>query len=129
MNEYKKKIHKWSSDDDDRLKIEVEKCKPIFEHFEQNKSYTRLNAWDAVAGRLLPEICVTGAACMRRWQILSDKKRGMWDEAIEMVDKYERELAETTFDGVSEILGNMDALHDRLEKIEIILTSLEDIWK
>ena len=125
-----KKQHIWSSSDDEKLKVAVEDCKPIFEHFEQqNKSYTKLNAWDAVAGRLLPEICVTGAACMRRWEVLKEQKKNKWDEAIEMVDKYERELAETTFDGVAELLGGMDAIHERLSKIESELVSIKEIWK
>ena len=124
-----KKQHIWSTEDDEKLKIAVDDCKPIFEHFEtQNKAYTKLNAWDAVAGRLLPEICVTGAACMRRWEILREQKKDKWQEAVEMVDKYERELAETTFDGVSELLGNMDALHDRLMRIEKSIEILVKAW-
>lgn len=124
------KQHAWSEKDDDRLKESVEACKPIFEHFEQqNKSYTKLNAWDAVAGRLLPEVCVTGAACKRRWEVLKEQKESKWSAAIEMVERYERELAETTFDGVSELLGNMDALYEKVQQIGEDVLRLRKIWE
>ena len=71
-----KRQHIWNASDDELLKKAIDDCKPIFEHFEsQNKAYTKLNAWDAVAGRLLPNICVTGAACKRRWEILQEQKK------------------------------------------------------
>jgi hypothetical protein len=125
-----KKQHIWSASDDERLKIAVDECKPIFEHFEQqNKSYTQLNAWDAVAGRLLPEVCVTGAACKRRWEVLKEQKESKWSSAIEMVERYERELAETTFDGVSELLESMDALHEKIKRVEAAVLRLERIWE
>ena len=130
MSETKQKLHNWTSGDDDALRTAISDCEPIFEHYRtQNKKYTELNAWDAVAGRLLPDICVTGAACRRRWEIIKQRENSTWDELIEVVDKYERELAETTFDGVSEILGNMDALFERLGSVEKKLDAVMELWK
>ena len=80
-----------------------------------------------MAGRLLPAVCVTGAACRRRWEIIKEKENSTWDETIALVDKYERELAEVTFDGVSELLGEIDALHERLTSIENKLDNVENI--
>jgi len=135
--EQQKKCHAWSDGDDDLLRTAIVDCEPIFEHYRtQNKSYNEANAWDAVAGRLLPVICVTGAACRRRWDIIKKKENSTWDKTIELVNTYERELAETTFDGVSEMLGEIDALHDRLTAIENKLDTsvnisfeLRDMWK
>lgn len=127
-----KKCHKWSSEDDSKLKTAIEECSPIFEHYrEQNKSYNESNAWDAVAGRLLPGVCVTGAACRRRWEILKEdeQKEDSWKQVSDVVDKYERDLMETTFDGVSEMLGNQDAIFERLKTIELKLNKLLSMWE
>jgi hypothetical protein len=120
------KCHKWTPKHDDLLKTAIYDCYDIFEHYKtQNKSYGESNAWDAVAGRLLPDVCVTGAACRRRWDILKEKEKKTenyrincgWSQAIEAVEKYEKELAEVTFDGVSELLGEIDALHIKMDKL------------
>ena len=124
------KLHNWTEMDDTNLKNAIDDCEPIFEHFRgQNKSYTEANAWDAVAGRLLPDVCVTGAACRRRWEILKKKNNDTWQETIDKVNQYERDLAETTFDGVSEILGNMDALHERMTTLEQSVSKLLKQWE
>ena len=133
------KMHSWTEKDDELLKKSVEDCSPIFEHFKsQNKNYKELNAWDAVAGRLLPDICVTGAACRRRWEIMKEKaeKSDAWDKVAEMVDKYERDLAETTFDGVADLLGSSDALMDSMgvllktvHGLDEKISKLIEMWK
>ena len=51
-----------------------------------------------------------------------------WDEVSDMVNKYERELAETTFDGVAELLGNFDALFDAVVKIKRDVDDLKKMW-
>jgi len=125
-----KKIHKWTDSDDDALKQAIVDCEPIFNHYRtQNKAYTEMNAWDAVAGRLLPAICVTGAACRRRWEIIKERENSTWDETKALVEKYERDLAETTFDGVSELLGEIDAVHVRIGEMDAKIDKLLALWK
>jgi len=118
-----KKCHQWTDRDDELLRQEIEKCGPIFEHFRnQGKSYSDMNAWDAVAGRLWDSIGVTGSACKRRYDKMKQEERtdrtDRWQETIDKVEAYERGLAETTFDGVSELLGNFDALFDKQHEVE-----------
>lgn len=124
------KFHKWSEDDDKLLLEAIEDCKPIFDHFkQQGSSYSEGNAWDAVAGRLLPCICVTGAACRRRFEIVrKEKKSDAWKDTIDRVDAYERDLAETTFDGVAEILASMDVLLEVVSGIHSEILSLREMW-
>lgn len=125
-----KKCHQWTDSDDGKLLRAVEDCKPLFEHYKtQSMAYTELNAWDAIAGRLLPDICVTGAACKRRFESLKESRRSDgWDDVVKMVNQYERELAETTFDGVAELLGNVDALLETVHKIKRDVEDLKKAW-
>lgn len=130
------KKHHWTEENDKTLKLTIDECEPLFEHFrEQGKTYSEKNAWDAVAGRLLPDICVTGAACRRRWEVLKTFETEMklrddtWQKTIDMVNKYELDLQETTFDGVSEILGNMDAVHERITGLESKIDTLINEWR
>lgn len=132
------KFHKWTEEDDTALLKSIDDCKAIFEHFEtQGKTYSEMNAWDAVAGRLLPGICVTGAACRRRVEVIHEReeqkaqaeKVDEWAAAIDLSAKYERDLQETMFDGISEMLGNADALFERLGKIEKAILEIRDLWK
>jgi hypothetical protein len=124
------KFHSWTEEDDSKLKIAIRDCQPIFDHYrEQGKTYSEANAWDAIAGRLLPDICVTGAACRRRYEKIKEKESSGWEETIEKVEAYERGLAETTFDGVSELLGNVDAIFDAIRDIREEIRELKDLWK
>lgn len=124
------KFHSWTEEDDSKLKEAIRDCQPIFEHFRtQGSSYSEMNAWDAIAGRLLPEICVTGAACKRRYEKIKEKESDGWKKTIENVDEYERGLAETTFDGVSELLGNMDAMFEAIVEIRKEIQELKALWK
>lgn len=124
------KFHSWTEEDDNRLKEAIKDCQPIFEHFRtQGSSYSEMNAWDAIAGRLLPEICVTGAACKRRYEKIKEKESDGWKKTIEKVDEYEMGLAETTFDGVSELLGNVDAIFDAIRDIREEIRELRNLWK
>ena len=124
------KFHSWTEEDDNRLKTAIDECHPIFDHFRtQGSSYSEMNAWDAVAGRLLPEICVTGAACKRRYEKIKEEENSAWKATIKQVEKYERDLAETTFNGVSELLGNMDALFNEAAGVKKEIGELKQLWK
>jgi hypothetical protein len=127
------KFHKWLERDDAALLLAIEEFQPIFDHYrEQGKTYTEANAWDAVAGRLLPKICVTGAACRRRVEVLKESeqiKEDRWKSAMEKVNAYERDLAETTFDGVTEILASMDVLLEVVSGIHSEILSLKEMWE
>lgn len=126
------KFHKWSEEDDRTLLKAIDDCAPIFEHFKQQGStYSEWNAWDAVAGRLLPGICVTGAACRRRIDVIreTEQNEDAWKATIEKVNAYERDLSETTFDGVSELLGNIDALFRAIASIQKDIAALKKAWE
>jgi len=125
-----KKYHQWTDDDDKKLKTAIEECEILFEHYKnQSGSYNDGNVWDAIAGRLVPDLCVTGAACRRRWEVLNQRKNDAWEKTSEMVRTNEHDLAETTFDGVSEILGNVDALFDKFVELEKKIDKLLGIWE
>jgi hypothetical protein len=125
-----KKCHQWTKEQESKLLRAVEDCKPLFEHYDKQSSvYTQLNAWDAVAGRMMPDVMVTGAACKRRFdKLMKEHQHDGWDDVAKMVNQYERELAETTFDGVAELLGNFDALFEAVIKIKRDVDELKKMW-
>ena len=126
------KFHTWTDEDDKKLIQAIEDCQPIFDHYkQQGKSYSEANSWDAVAGRLLPDICVTGAACRRRMEIIrqNQEQNDAWKSTIEKVEAYERDLQETTFDGVSELLGQMDFVVECLTRIRVDMDTLKKVWE
>lgn len=119
------KFHAWTEADDRALLAAIRECEPLFEHFKtQGSSYTKMDAWNAVAGRLLPGVCVTGAACKRRLEVIR-KEQGEdgWEKTAKMVASYERDLAETTFDGVAELLGTMDAVLESISSLTKAVTA------
>jgi succinate dehydrogenase/fumarate reductase flavoprotein subunit len=127
-----KVCHQWTKEQEDKLLQEVEACRPLFEHYDkQSSAYTQLNAWDAIAGRMLPDVIVTGAACKRRFEKIMKEQDSSdkWAEVEAVIDKYERDLAETTFDGVAELLGNVDALLEMVMNIKRDVDDLKKMWK
>jgi hypothetical protein len=107
---------------------------PLFEHFrEQGSSYSEINAWDAVAGRMVKNIIVTGMACKRRYNRIKDKKKDSWKLATEKINAYERDISEATFDNTSEMLKKMEALlqvvNQNTLKLQGIDRDLEEIMK
>jgi hypothetical protein len=122
------KMHLWSDKDEESLLHAIETCKPLMDHYVQqtgNKSAW----WDSVAGRLLPDICVTGAACKRRFEIIdernkqaneSDKQTDQaWIDVATKVYEYERDLQEAALD-------DLNYLKRKTGKIEVIVKAL---WK
>jgi hypothetical protein len=131
------KKHTWSEQDDRLLLKSIEDCTPLFDHFRgQSGQYSENAVWDAIAGRMLPSVVVTGAACKRRYARITDERPDAWKAVSDMVNAYERDLAETTFDGVFEIRSSMDLLFDMVSslvkqndlQIEL-LTELKEMWK
>jgi hypothetical protein len=128
------KKHVWTKEDDDLLLKSIEECMPLFEHFrEQGSSYSEINAWDAVAGRMVKNIIVTGMACKRRYNRIKDKKKDSWKLATEKINAYERDISEATFDNTSEMLKKMEALlqvvNQNTLKLQGIDRDLEEIMK
>jgi hypothetical protein len=127
---YDMKKHTWSEQDDKLLLKSIEECKPLFEHFkEQSASYSDMAVWDAVAGRMLPSVVVTGAACKRRYARITEERPDAWKQVADMVNAYERDLAETTFNGVAEILASMDILLEVVSGIHSEILSLKKMWE
>jgi len=126
-----KKVHTWTITDEQKLMRAIDDCSILFEHYKnQSMSYSDMNVWDAIAGRLVPDICVTGAACRRRFeQIQSKKFTSGWDNTVKLVLDYEKDLAETTFDGVSELLGNFDALFEVVLKLKKDVEEIKKAWE
>ena len=124
------KCHSWTEEDEAILKNAIDECSPIFDHFKgQGASYSDSNAWDAVAGRLLPDICVTGAACRRHFEKIKERESDGWKKTVELVNAYETDLAETTFDGVAEVLGKIDAIFDELTVIREEIADMKKAWE
>lgn len=131
------KKHTWSEHDDKLLLKSIEDCSPLFDHFrEQSPSYNDNAVWDAIAGRMIPHVVVTGAACKRRYARITEDRPDAWKTVSDMVNAYERDLAETTFDGVADILSSMDLLLDVVSslvkqndfQIEL-LKELKEMWE
>jgi hypothetical protein len=128
------KKHVWSEQDDELLLKSIEECKPLFEHFkEQSASYSDMAVWDAVAGRMLPSVVVTGAACKRRYARITEKRPDTWKTVSDMVNAYERDISEAMFDNTSEMLKKMEVLlqvvNQNTLKLQGIDRDLKEIMK
>jgi hypothetical protein len=116
--------HIWTPEDDERLQQAVADCSALFELYtggEQNKRYGQGNAWDAVAGRMLPGVCVTGSSCAARWRVIEEQRReaesarvvvdaDAWAKASAMIEEYEASALERVDDAVARIERRLDAI-------------------
>ena len=59
--------HNWTTEDENRLCVEVAEQWSIFTFYHAHKTKTHANAWDAIAGRLWPGIKTTGAGARKRY--------------------------------------------------------------
>ena len=59
--------HNWTKDDENRLCTEVAEQWSIFEFYNQHRTKTQTSAWDAIAGRLWPDIKTTGGGARKRY--------------------------------------------------------------
>jgi len=124
------KKHTWSEQDDKLLLKSIEDCSPLFDHFRgQGGQYSENDVWNSIAGRMLPSVVVTGAACKRRYARITEERPDAWKTVSDMVNAYERDLAETTFDGVAEILASMDVLLEVVSGIHAEVLSLRKMWE
>lgn len=107
------KAHKWIVEDEEKLAKAVEECGPLLEHYTE-QGCTVKSWWDSVAGRLLPDIKVTGAACARHFKRMMERKRDTEDAAWTAVAchvlDYERDLQESVYDMVVKICGMVEKL-------------------
>ena len=123
------KCHKWTINDEGRLLNAIDECEPLFEHFkEQGESYNEMNVWDAIAGRMLP-LTLTGAACKRHFEIMNDRGNDEWKKTAEMVEQYERELAESTYDEIQDITAALYTLADNITEIKREISEIMELWK
>lgn len=98
-----RKMHKWTNVDEDKLADAIKQCAGLNEHYEQVGA-TKSAWWDTVAGRLAPEILITGNACSKRWQLMQRRnKPDKWEECAKLVDSSEQELSEAIYDKVDRI--------------------------
>jgi hypothetical protein len=124
------KKHVWTKEDDELLMKSIKECKPLFDHFRgQGGQYSENDVWNSIAGRMLPSVVVTGAACKRRYARITEERPDAWKTVSDMVNAYERDLAETTFDGVAEILASMDILLEVISGIHTEVLSLKKAWE
>jgi len=98
--------HLWTPDDEGRLEEAVAVCEPLIDHY-QNQGYTMRDWWDAVAGRMAPDVLVTGGACQRRWDIIGERKRA---EA-----EAERAARASAEEGIAEDLAQFNDAWQQLE--------------
>lgn len=126
------KRHNWTEEDNQKLLEAVEACKPLFEHYlNQSRDYTGVEVWDAIAGRLLPDICVTGKACRRQFDRIKpiEVKPDGWDRVAELVESYERDLGEFTYDKVDHIESHIKEMKSSLEEIRTLVNQVLSVWE
>jgi hypothetical protein len=124
--------HTWTDSDDELLLKMISECEPLFNYYkESNKGYTESNAWDAVAGRLLPLVCVTGAACKRRFARI--KKQKSPDRSREKLIAKVEEFGEGSFqaacDQVPSLRRQIEDLDAKVEGLRERVDFLISLWK
>jgi hypothetical protein len=119
-----RKLHDWTEADDARLAQAVTDLDPLREQYSE-RGVKVDEYWSAVAGRMAPEVLVTGRACQARWHDLETRRKELearldapppvdaWAQVAARVEVYERELGEATYDevrSVGERLANLEAM-------------------
>ena len=126
------KRHNWTEEDNQKLMQAVEACTPLFDFYRcQSESYTGVEVWDAIAGRLLPDICVTGKACRRQFDRIKpvEVKPDGWDRVAELVESYERDLGEVTYDKVDHIESHLNDMQSSIEEISALVNKILSVWE
>lgn len=128
---YKMKCHKWTDNDEGRLLNAIDECEPLFDHYkQQGESYNEMNVWDAIAGRMLP-LTVTGAACRRHFVVMNerDAEKSGWEKTAEMVEEYERSLAEETNHAVNNLMKAIEMLAGAVESLQSDIRDIKKAWE
>jgi len=121
------KIHKWTSEDETKLLNAIQTCTPLMEHYQRQGRNTE-NWWDSVAGRLLPDIQVTGGACRRRYLLIQERKKDeveqidlsteptidQWELTKRMVEEYEDEVSERLQENLQSLLHISSSIRELL---------------
>lgn len=129
------RVHQWTGEDEGRLLEAIKDCEPLLEHYSR-QGYGKSSWWDAVAGRLLPEVEVTGGACKRRWERLSVGSRTgkgeeessdqVWEDIAEKVGQYERDLQESMYDDLLSMGHRIMRIQHICEALFKELTGLDE---
>lgn len=142
--------HKWRPEDEAALEAAIDVLTPLMAHYERQMGHGRA-WWDAVAGRLAPEVLVTGAACKRRWAILIARREAVaataaakaaellpanavpppedaWTRTVRRVEEYEATVAERTLEATTENAAMLTQIQVSQARIEGMLTRLCRAW-
>lgn len=133
-----RRLHDWTEADDARLAQALMDLEPLREQYEE-RGVGAGAYWSAVAGRLVPEVLVTGTACRRRWTTLEERRKAAeqpaepdaWAQVAARVEQYERELGDATYDEVrgvgerlAEIAGSVAVVRGDVKSIEVRIDRL-----
>ena len=100
-----RKNHDWTDADEALLSQAVMDLDPLREQYEERGIPTK-EFWSAAAGRIAPQVVVTGKACRERWCTIEARRKAAeqpaepdaWAQVAARVEQYERELGEATYD-------------------------------
>jgi len=122
-----RKLHDWTEADDARLAQAITDLDPLREQYSERG--VRVDEyWAAVAGRLVPEVLVTGRACQARWHDLEQRRKAeeqpspivahlAWEQVAARVEAYERELGEATYDELTGVNRRLDSMETMLASV------------
>lgn len=144
--------HRWTAADEDALEAAMEALTPLLAHYERQRGHGRA-WWDAVAGRLAPAVLVTGAACMRRWELITERRQGdleraaeaakrtesdsaaggtlgvmTWEVLAQRVDDYERTVGEATLETATALAAQVTQIQRSQARLERLTTALCRAW-
>ena len=116
-----RKNHDWTDADEALLSQAVMDLDPLREQYEERGIPTK-EFWSAVAGRIAPQVVVTGKACRERWctiearrkAALGEGERDAWADVADRVEQYERELGEATYDAAAQTLRAVEFIRERV---------------
>lgn len=106
--------HRWATEDEERLIRAMEDCQPLIDHYRQ--TYTMRSWWDVVAGRMAPDVLVSGRACQTRYYVIQQRRADnetsddKWLKVEEMVEVYEREMEDDIRESLLSLTTKLDLI-------------------